>query len=222
MLKKFLLIFLSIFILVVIVLSATRQSMLHWGTSPTEVTRVMPGDELLPDSVMTSTRAIDINVSPEKVWPWLVQMGQGRGGFYSYDWLESLIGLDIQNTDKIIPSLQNLKKGDLIPFSKAGGINVIEIKPEHLLVLSGTLITPKGTKGHVAGETMVGGTWVFNLEKAGDQSSRLIVRSRIAQFKPVWISKIFMRLLEPAHFIMERKMILGIKERSEKKLPKRI
>jgi hypothetical protein len=217
--RKWLLGFLSLLLITIILLLATRHYTLHWGATPTEVTRVMPGDELLPDSAMTSTRAIDINASPEKVWPWLVQIGQGRGGFYSYDWLESLIGLDIQNTDKIIPSLQNLKKGDLIPFSKAGGVNVVEIKPQHLLVLAGTLIAPEGTKGHVAGETMVGGTWVFMLEKKGEKTgmnaTRLIARSRVAKFEPLWISKIFMRLLEPAHFIMERKMLKGIKERAE-------
>jgi hypothetical protein len=143
-------------------------------------------------------------------------MGQGRGGFYSYDWLETLIGLDIQNTDQIIPTLQNLKKGDLIPFSKAGGINVIEIKPVYLLVLAGTFLAPERTKGHVAGEGTVGGTWVFMLEKTGMNATRLVVRSRVARFEPVWISNIFMRLLEPAHFIMERKMLKGIKERAEK------
>jgi len=223
MLKKCTMIVFGVLAFGVILLLATRQYTLHWGATSAEVNQTMPGDELLPDSVMTSTRAINIHVSAEKVWPWLVQMGQGRGGFYSYDWLESLVGLDIQNTDKIVPELQNLKKGDLIPFSKESGIDVVEIKPNQLLVLAGTLIVPEGTKGHKAGDTMVGGTWTFKLENAekpaekqsDDNSCRLVVRSRVARFEPAWISNIFMRLLEPAHFIMERKMLKGIKQRAE-------
>ncbi|MDH4261829.1 MAG: SRPBCC family protein [Spirochaetia bacterium] len=202
---------------VAICLSVCRQSLLHWGATPDEIISTMPGDELLPDSAMTSTRSIEIQTSSEKVWPWLVQIGQGRGGFYSYDWLESMFGLDIQNADKIVPELQKLKRGDLIPFSKSGGINVIEIKPEQLLVLAGTFFAPEGTKGYAARETMVGGTWVFMLEKTGEHKSRLVVRSRVAKFEPVWISKIFMRLLEPAHFIMERKMLMEIKKRAERR-----
>ena len=190
-----------------------RPRMLNWGATPIEIGRSMPGDELISAAGLITTRAISINTSPEKVWPWLVQMGQGRGGFYSYDWLENLIGLDIHNSNRIVPELQDLKPGDLIPFWHGAGVNVVVVEPRHLLVLAGTLNPPKE---QAAGSGEVGGTWVFALDESKSQETKLVVRSRVAKFPPLWLSAVFMRVLEPAHFIMERKMLRGIKERAER------
>ena len=146
------------------------------------------------------------------VGPWLAQMGQGRGGFYSYEWLENLVGLGIHNSDQIIPDLQNLKPGDLIPFWRGAGVNVVVAEPLHLLVLAGSIYGPKEQQ---AGSGEAGGTWVFMLEKSETQGTRMIARSRVAKFQPAWLSELFMRVLEPVHFIMEQKMLRGIKERAE-------
>lgn len=189
-----------------------RPRMLHWGATPIEARRVMAGDNLISDAILISTRAIDINVGPEMVWPWLAQMGQGRGGFYSYDWLENLVGLGIHNSNQIIPDLQNLKPGDLIPFWRGAGVNVVVAEPPHLLALAGSIYGPK-EQGVGSGEA--GGTWVFTLEESKILGTRMIVRSRVAKFQPAWLSELFMRVLEPAHFIMEQKMLRGIKERAE-------
>ena len=85
-----------------------RRWFLTWGTVPSEQSAVLPGDELLVAPAMTTTRAITIDAPPEAVWPWLAQMGQGRGGFYSYDWLENVFGLGIHNADRIEPDWQEL------------------------------------------------------------------------------------------------------------------
>jgi hypothetical protein len=204
-----------IFILAILAVAGyftVRPRMLRWGATPAEAGRVMPGDKLISNAILVTTRAISIDVGPQQVWPWLVQMGQGRGGFYSYDWLENLLGLEIHNSDRIIPDLQNLKPGDLIPFWRGAGVNAVVIEPQRLLVLAGSIYGPK--ENAVSGGE-AGGTWVFMLQESETQGTRMIVRSRVAKFQPSWLSGIFMRILEPAHFIMEQKMLRGIKERAE-------
>jgi hypothetical protein len=199
--------------LAIFIYLAFRPRILHWGATPAEVGRPIAGDELIPDPISVTTRAITIEVGPERVWPWLAQIGQGRGGFYSYEWLENLVGLDIHNSDRIVPELQDLKPGDLIPFWRGAGVNAVQVEPGRVLVLAGTLTQPKG---EAAEGSDAGGTWVFVLDAPNPEVTRLVVRSRIAKFPPVWLGVLFMRLLEPMHFIMERKMLLGIKARAEK------
>lgn len=190
-----------------------RPRMLRWGATPAEADRAMAGDELISDPILVSTRAIGIKAGPERVWPWLAQMGQGRGGFYSYEWLENLAGLNIHNSDRIIPEMQNLKPGDLVPFWRGAGVNAAVVEPGRLLVLAGTLNPPKG---QAAGSGDVGGTWVFALEQPKPEATRLVVRSRVAKFRPAWLGAFFMRVLEPLHFLMERRMLQGIKARAER------
>jgi hypothetical protein len=188
-----------------------RPHMLRWGATKEEAAGGLPGDELIPAPVMRTTRAIDIHAPPEQVWPWLAQMGQGRAGFYSYDWLENLAGMDIHNVQRIVPELQDLRCGDLIPFWKGAGVNVIAVEPPKRLVLAGTLNQPG------AAPAAAGGTWVFCLSANGEQGTRLLVRAGVARFKPGWLCIILMALMEPMHFIMERKMMLRIKELAEQK-----
>ncbi len=91
----------------------------RWGATPVEVAGAMPGDELVPDPKITATRAITIGAPPEEVWAWLVQIGQGRGGLYSFDALGNLLGCDIHSASRIIPELQELHVGDLILLAPA-------------------------------------------------------------------------------------------------------
>lgn len=181
-----------------------RPRWLSWGTPKGEENSSLPGDHLIPNErlLLQTTRTLEIPAAAGEIWPWLVQIGQGRGGFYSYDWLENLFGLDIHSTDRILPQYQNLKVGDRIPFGRGAGVDVFEIEPECWLVLAGR--EPSGE---------IGGSWSFILKPTGRQSTRLIVRTRVAEFPPSWMSKIFgLVLLEPAHFIMERRMMLGIRD----------
>ena len=94
--------------------------MLEWGATAQEAARELPGDELLPDPDLVATRAITIAAPPAAVWPWLVQIGIGRAGAYSYDWLDRLFGLDVRSTRRIVPELQDLRVGDVIPVANDG------------------------------------------------------------------------------------------------------
>lgn len=184
-----------------------RPRFLSWGTVRGEMKVSLPGDQFVPDDnlLLQTTRTVIIPAPARVIWPWLVQVGQGRAGFYSYDWLENIFRMDIHNTDQILPQFQNLKVGDTIPFWKGVGVDVVEIDPGCWLVLAGSL-QPGGDD--------IGGSWSFILLPSDEGTTRLIVRTRVADFPPHWLSKLFsLLLLEPAHFIMERRMMLGIRDR---------
>jgi len=184
-----------------------RPRLLSWGANPDELSSHLPGDELIPDPLTQTTRAIDILAPKEQVWPWIIQIGQGRSGFYSYDWLENFFRMDIHNADCILPEYQDLAVGDLIPFWDQVGVTVRQITPPQLLVLAGSFNS---------NQDVVGGSWTFYLREITSSHCRLIIRTRIAAFPPYWLSQFFsFKLLEPAHFVMERGMLLGIKQRAE-------
>jgi hypothetical protein len=185
-----------------------RPRILGWGANPEEITDLMPGDELIHNPLTETTRAINIDAIVEEVWPWIVQIGQGRGGFYSYAWLENIFRLDIHNADQILPEYQDLAGGDLIPFWQGVGVTVRKILPPRLLVLAGSF-DPQSEE--------VGGSWTFSLKDVDTAKCRLTVRTRIAAFAPHWLGKFMsFKIIEPSHFIMERGMLLGIKNRAEK------
>jgi hypothetical protein len=194
---------------------------LRWGATDAEVYQSLPGDELVLHPKLTATHAITIHASAAEVWPWLVQMGQGRAGFYSYDWLENVFGLEIHNADRIIPEYQVLKVGDLVPVAPGGfGPPVVALEPNRVLVLGGTLDTRTGrtlAASHNVPAEYHAVSWVFFLEPVDAKTTRLIERFR-ADWSPSLRNALFNRvLLEPASFVMERKMLLGIKERAERK-----
>jgi hypothetical protein len=190
----------------------------RWGATRDEVEMALPGDDLIEFPKLRSTHAITIQARPEDVWPWLAQLGQGRGGFYSYDWLENMMGLDIHNADRLLPEHQDIKVGDVIPFAPSGfGIPVAFVEPEQTLVLHGD--TRQGT-GDIQiplkpGDYMAA-SWGFHLFERVDGATRLVERWH-ADWAPSVQNAIFYRaLLEPAVFVMGRKMLLGIKERAER------
>ena len=112
-----------------------RPWCLSWGATESEAVRGMPGDDLLADAGIVSTRAVQVNVPPSAIWPWLVQMGPGRGGAYTYDWIENLMGLHMHSTDRILPEHQSLKVGDKQQLGKRGPVlRVAELEPERSLV----------------------------------------------------------------------------------------
>jgi hypothetical protein len=110
---------------------AARQWYRTWGIDPGEALKVLPGDELVPDSTACDTRGITIDAPPVAVWPWLVQMGYGRGGWYSYD----AIDMKRASSDAILAGLQALAVGDVVPTDPGGGFVVRVVEPEHALVL---------------------------------------------------------------------------------------
>jgi hypothetical protein len=196
-----------------------RPRHLRWGASGDEIAQPLPGDELVPDPKLNATHAISIQAPPAQVWPWLAQIGQGRGGFYSYDWIENAMGLEIHSSDNILPEHQDLQVGDVIPLAPDGsmGLPVAILEPERALVLHGDTRIPDQISGPPMrpGDYMAT-TWGFYLFAQADGGTRLVERWR-SDWAPRLSNTFFYHLfLEPGAFLMERKMLLGIKERAER------
>ncbi len=192
-----------------------RPWVLHWGATDAEVSASLPGDEVIPEPAWQSTRAIDIAAPVESVWPWLAQMGQDRGGLYSYDWLENIAGLDFHNADRIVPEWQEVKVGDFVRFApNQDTLIVIQVEPDQCLVWR--LLQP-GTDqpaGVSSGTVRVDATWAFVLRPVDAGHSRLIQRFRFG-IQPRLLGVLYVALMEIPHFVMERRMLLGIRQRAE-------
>jgi hypothetical protein len=177
-----------------------------WGATEEEAQAALPGDDAAPQATTRSTRAVTIDAPPEEVWPWLVQMGWGRAGFYSYNWIENLLGGDLHNVGRIHPDWQDLKVGDDIWMAPAGRygestrLEVIQIHPDRTLVV--------GHPGQDSG--------AFVLVPTGDGNTRLIVRDRDDMGSENLLSAFFINAIyRPGHFVMERGQMLGIKALAE-------
>ncbi len=197
-------------------LMVIRPWHLKWGTRADEAQRSLPGDELVPKPQINATHAITIAAPIEQVWPWIAQIGQGRGGFYSYDFIENLMGLDIHTADRILSEYQHLKVGDLIPLAADGfGVPVTILEPPHILVVHGD--TRTGTDGPpMRPGDYLNVSWGWYLTQIDDHTTRFIERWR-AEWGPGLLNQIiYWVFLEPGAFIMERKMLLGIKQRAER------
>nr|WP_296076095.1 SRPBCC family protein [uncultured Actinoplanes sp.] len=178
-----------------------RRWYLSYGATDAEVARALPGDELLPQADLTSTRAVSIDAPPSAVWPWLVQMGSGRGGAYTYDWLENLLGLNMHSAREILPQFQHLAVGDVLPMGPDGPAMRVEICDPH------RTLAFRSTDGNWV--------WSFNLS-ALPTGTRLVSRNRIVVPGAAWPARMFYRVvMEPGSLIMERRMLLGIKDRAE-------
>lgn len=178
-----------------------RPRVLNWGARPDEVGRTLVGDGVLPQANLQTTRAISIETTSAHIWPWLVQMGpRPRAGAYTYDWIERLLGIDIENADHILPQYQHLQEGDFMGLNDKGqGLRVVKVEPERSLVLEWV---------------PAGNTWEFCLFPEGGRT-RLLSRNRIAGSGPFfWLGMV--GFMEWASLIMERKMLLGIKQRAER------
>jgi hypothetical protein len=177
-----------------------RRRWLTWGATPDEARFRMPGDELLPEPDIVATRAVTIDAPPGAIWPWLVQMGSGRGGAYTYDWIENLFGLGMHSADKVLAEFQDLKVGDVLPVGEKGPRMRVEVlDPQRALVFrsdDGTWI------------------WAFVLDPRNG-TTRLVSRNRIRTPRTSAARLFSLLVVEPGSLIMEREMLLGIKARAE-------
>lgn len=195
-----------------------RKRMIGWGATSEELSTALPGDDKLPQPQTMSTRAITINAPAKTVWQWLIQIGQGRGGFYSYDALENLFGLNIHSANEIMPEFQGLQEGDIINLAPEGAsFQVTEMQPERALVLH-SLDLKTGEMADATAPDYYGSTWSFILESIDEQATRLLIRGRGQANAPFW--RLFNLALEPVTFIMEQKMLRGIKARAENHKPR--
>ena len=116
-------------------LTVGRPLMLHWGATREELRKPLPGDELVPDAAVQSTRAVTVDAPAEAVWPWLAQLGQDRAGFYSYEWLENLAGCEMHNADEIHPEWQEREPGETVYLHPLRGLPVARFEPGRVLAL---------------------------------------------------------------------------------------
>ena len=174
-----------------------RRRILTWGATEAEGASRLPGDELLEDADGVSTRAIWIDAPAAVVWPWLAQMGPSpRGGAYTYDWIENLLGLGMHSVDQVLPEYQHPQIGDTISLG-SNRMRVERVDPEHVLAWRSE------DRNWV---------WTFVVEERGGRT-RVISRNRFRL--PTLIGRIGMLPMEPGSLVMERKMLLGIKGRAE-------
>jgi hypothetical protein len=182
------------------VLYATRlrRPILTWGATAEEAEARLPGDELLEDADGVATRAVTIDAPVSDVWPWVAQMGpRPRGGAYTYDWIENLLGLDMHSADTVLPEYQHPQVGDGFGYA-ANRMAFRIVEPEHVLALQSA-----------------DGNWVWSFVlRERDGGTRLISRNRFRL--PRLRDRIGMLPMELGSLVMERKMLSGIKDRAEK------
>jgi hypothetical protein len=184
-----------------------RPWQLRWGATDEERGVTLDGDDLLPNPDLVATRAITVHALADQVWPWIAQLGQGRGGFYSYDALENLVGCDIHSADRVVPEWQDLKVGDQVHLHPEVELGVAVVEPCRALVLRGGV--PMG-----AVPPPYDFTWAFVVGEQPDGTTRLLVRERYT-YTQRWAPF----LVEPVAvvaFVMSQRMLRGIRDRAER------
>lgn len=191
--------------------AALRAWLIHWGATEEEIHQELPGDELISKVGTQATMAVTIAAPPRSVWPWLVQMGVDRAGFYTYLFMENtLLRLGVTNADRIVPEWQNLKIGDHIWFNPE----------DYLTPRMGPVVAAMETNSslvlcHGELDQPCPGTWQFVLYERSGGRTRLLLRERRSADEPL-STRLPNLILEPGYFIMDRGMLLGIKERAER------
>lgn len=199
---KFLGILAGLAILAVLVIAALMPWMDSWGATSEEIRASLPGDELVPSPRYVYNRAVTVNAAPEDIYPWLVQMGAERGGMYSYAWFETnILRCELINADRIHEEWQGLQVGDKVKMCPGDwgppAYEVALLEPDRAVVL-----------GHQENGNW-SDIWQFILVPQTDGTTRLLARGREAKTGAFW------DVIRPGQFVMEREMLLGIKERAE-------
>ena len=197
---------------------ALRSWCLRWGTTPAEAHATLPGDELFPVYAGEATHAITIHASPQQVWPWLMQIGQDRSGFYSYTFLENVAGSDMPKVERLVPDWKPRAVGETVWFATPkrfggqGRMIAAVVQPARSFVM----VSANDWNSLVAGKPAHEGFWSFTLEPSGNGQCRLITRVRSGA-PPTLMARAVGRLFwEPMHFIMEQKMLRNIRGLSER------
>jgi hypothetical protein len=186
----------------------------RWGANDEEVVASLPGDDLISEPAGQITRAIEISAPRETVWPWVIQLGADRGGFYSYDWLENLFRLGIHSTNVVVPEWQERAVGDLMHADARGnnGWYVMDVQPPDALVVQMANVA-EGRPFRRAERPYMEFTWAFILREQGTQTTRLLVRERVS-----FGSRLARAVGGPVglvSFVMTQRMMRGIKHRAE-------
>jgi hypothetical protein len=158
-------------------------------------------------SDLAATRAITVRASIVQVWPWIAQLGQRRGGFYSYDFLENLVGCDIQSADRVVPEWQDIEVGGEVKLHREVPLQIAAVEPGRSLVLRGGV--PMGSS-----PPPYDFTWAFALREQPDNTTRLLVRERYGYTR--WWAPLLVEPVEAVSFVMSQKMLRGIRDRAER------
>ena len=184
-----------------------RPRYLRWGATDQECDEALPGDDLILPADLAATRAITVRASIVQVWPWIAQLGQGRGGFYSYDFLENLVGCDIQSADRVVPEWQDIEVGGEVKLHREVPLQIAAVEPGRSLVLCGGV--PMGSS-----PPPYDFTWAFALREQPDNTTRLLVRERYGYTR--WWAPLLVEPVEAVSFVMSQKMLRGIRDRAER------
>jgi hypothetical protein len=204
----------SLVVIFAVFFSAVRPWYLHWGATDEERRRVLPGDDIIQNAAGQETRAITIAAPVDRVWPWVAQLGQDRGGFYSFDLLENIVGCEMPTDDRLRPDRQSWRIGDklwMYPSTKAGGIGFATLRVYHPGRALGFGTHAVGTPPTAPED----GSWSFILDPVDASTTRLIVRGRGAGGRSLSGLAFDRAIFEPVHFAMERRMMIGIKDVAE-------
>lgn len=189
----------------------------RWGLKREQLEREFPGDDLVPVPKASFTHGIEIKAPITQVWPWIAQIGKDKGGFYSYEALENLAGLQIYNANKILPEFQNPKIGDLMAFGPKDAYPIVICDPPHTLCIENwydmeakKMYDPQD----YSPENYMHLSWCWYLESLENHHTRLYSRNRVT-YNDSWKAKLMGTFSEPLVFAMDRKMCLGIKHRAE-------
>lgn len=185
---------------------AVRARLLHWGATHAEVAAPLPGDDVLPGADLIATRAITIDALAPDVWPWLAQLGQGRGGLYTYDALENLVGCDMHSSDRIVPEWQVVAEGDQVRLHPDVRLAVVHVDTGRSLVLHGAV--PVGSA-----PPPYDFTWAFVVQDGPAGTTRLIVRERYAYVRAY--AALLVEAVSVVSWFMSQRMLRGIKQRAE-------
>jgi len=209
-----------------------RPRIKAWGVDPVETEAGLPGDELIPEPMATETRGVTIDAPVSQVWPWLVQMGFGRAGWYSFDSMDKRY----KSADAILPEFQELKPGEVMPIYNGGGFEVRTVDPQKALVLfTDTAIMERQAKaaGLVTDEQLAEATskrgqfgrgsypdfsasWAFILKATDDGQTRLVERFRVKSEGRMPAAALMQEMMSTGIVLMARKQMLGIKDRAER------
>src|SRR5215469_526688 len=184
-----------------------RRWQLRWGATAQEFAGPLPGDEVITRPDLTATRAITVRAPAARVWPWIAQLGQERGGFYSYDFLENLVGCNIHSAARVVPEWQDIMPGDEFRLHPEVALEVADVDPGRSLLLRGGV--PAGNA-----PPPFDFTWAFVLQPGPDGTTRLIARERYAYTQP-W-ARLIVEPVQAIDFVMTQKMLHGIRSRAER------
>jgi hypothetical protein len=190
-----------------------RDARSHWGLDSAIVESSFPGDALVPAPQWGWTHGIEIDAPAEAVWPWVAQIGADRGGFYSHQWLENVVGCDVRNAESVHPEWAAREGSGLLLHPGAPPLSIVEVVPGRFLLAYGA----PDEAARAAGRPWLATSWLFAVDPIGPARSRFISRFRVAHSPELTTRLEFgPALVAPIGFVMDRRMLLGVKERAER------